>query len=51
MEITTAAQAADIHNRLFDGSNIGYFDPREAEYAAQRVFDRAAAHGRPIVHG
>jgi len=41
-------QAADIHNRLFGESYIGYFAPDEALYAAQLVFDRAAARGRPI---
>ncbi|MCL2091367.1 MAG: nucleotidyltransferase [Micrococcales bacterium] len=46
--ITDPQQAADIHNRLFDDSYIGYSSPEEALYAAERVFTRAAAQGRPI---
>jgi hypothetical protein len=46
--ITDPQQAADIHNRLFDDSYIGYSSPDEALYAAERVFTRAAAQGRPI---
>lgn len=46
--ITSPQQAADIHNRLFDDSYIGYFDPDEALYAATTVFQKAAAEGRPI---
>lgn len=46
--ITGPQEAADIHNRLFDESYIGYADPDEALYAAQIVFDRAAARGNPI---
>lgn len=46
--ITDPQQAADIHNRLFDESYMGYFDPAEALYAAQIIFDRAELRGRPI---
>ncbi len=46
--LTDPQQAADIHNRLFSDSDIGYFDPDEALYAAQRVFERADAMGNPI---
>lgn len=46
--ITDPQQAADIHNRLFDDTYIGYFDPDEALYAATIVFRKAEAAGRPI---
>ena len=46
--IRDAQQAADIHDRLFDDSYIGYFSPDEARYAAEQVFARARALGRPI---
>ncbi|HMR49056.1 MAG TPA: DUF6036 family nucleotidyltransferase [Arachnia sp.] len=46
--ITSPEQAAAIHDEFFDDSYMGYFDPKEALYAAQRVFDRAAARGNPI---
>jgi len=46
--ITDPQQAADIHNRLFDDSYIGYDAPEEALYAAEQVFARAAAQGRPL---
>lgn len=48
LNITDPQQAADIHDRLFDGSSIGYTDPEEALYAARLVFERAARRGRPI---
>ena len=46
--ITDPRQAAAIHDKLFDDSHIGSLDPDEALYAAQLVFDRAAARGRPL---
>lgn len=46
--ITAPQQAAAIHDKLFDDSYIGSLDPDEALYAAQLVFDRAAARGRPL---
>lgn len=46
--ITHPQQAVDIHDKLFDDSYIGSLDPDEALYAAQLVFDRAAARGRPL---
>lgn len=46
--ITDPQQAADIHDALFDDTYAGYFDPDEALYAAQKVFDRAKALGHPI---
>ena len=46
--ITDPQQAAAIHDKLFDDSYIGSLDPDEALYAAQVVFDRAAARGRPL---
>lgn len=46
--LTNPQQAADIHNRLFSDSDIGYYDPDEALYAAQRVFASADATGHPI---
>lgn len=46
--ITDPQQAADIHNRLFDDTYIGYFDPDEALYAAITVFRAAEAAGRPL---
>jgi len=49
--ITAPQQAADIHNALFDDTYVGHFDPDEALYAAQRVFNRAEARGNPIVPG
>lgn len=36
--ITHPQQAADIHDRLFDESYIGYATPGEALYAAEQVF-------------
>ncbi len=41
-------QAADLHNRLFDDSSIGHVSPEEALYAAEQVFARAQALGRPV---
>lgn len=49
--LTTPEQAAEIHNRLFDDSYIGYHDPGEALFAAQDVFRRAEASGFPIERG
>ena len=46
--ITDPQHAADIHNRLFDDSYVGYADPEEALYAAITVFRAAEAAGRPI---
>lgn len=46
--ITTPEQAAEIHNRLFSDTDIGYTDADEALYAAQTVFDRAQRAGRPL---
>lgn len=46
--ITTPAEAAEIHSRLFGDSHIGYQGPEETLYGARRVFDRAAAMGRPL---
>lgn len=46
--ISTPQEAADIHNRMFDKSSIGFHGPEEALYEAKAVFDRAAALGRPI---
>ncbi|MEZ5086910.1 MAG: DUF6036 family nucleotidyltransferase [Tessaracoccus sp.] len=48
LRITSPEEAAAIHDEFFDESYMGYFDPKEALYAAQRVFDRAAARGNPI---
>ncbi|MBK7822749.1 MAG: nucleotidyl transferase [Tessaracoccus sp.] len=45
---TSPEQAAAIHDEFFDESYMGYNDPQEALYAAQRVFDRAAARGNPL---
>lgn len=47
-QITDPAQAAEIHNRLFSDSDIGYSDPDEPLYAAQRVFAQAEANGEPL---
>ncbi len=46
--IETPEQAADIHDRLFGETDIGYSGPDEALYAARMVFDRAASRGWPI---
>ncbi|MFZ1410246.1 MAG: DUF6036 family nucleotidyltransferase [Micropruina sp.] len=46
--ITHPQQAADITNRLFDDTSIGWEGPDEARYAAEDVFAWAGRQGRPI---
>lgn len=46
--LTDPQQVADITNQLFDDTAIGWFDPNEALYVAEDVFERAARAGRPI---
>lgn len=48
MGISEPQQAADITNRLFDDTAMGWYDPNEALYVAEDVFARAARAGRPI---
>lgn len=40
--ITHPQQIADITNRLFDDTAIGWHDPSEALYIAEDIFERAA---------
>lgn len=49
--ITDPQQAADITNRLFDESSIGWVSPDEALFLAQDVFTRATRAGRSIGSG
>lgn len=48
MGISDPQQAADITNRLFDDTAMGWHDANEALYVAEDVFERAARAGRPI---
>lgn len=46
--IRTPQEAADIHNAMFDESYVGFYDPDEALFEAQTVFEHARRTGHPL---